>query len=60
MKNVPPKIMNLSASDILSLLRALINALSSTYNFCCIFVYGWYVLSGTVERVAAEERHVYL
>ena len=31
--------MNPSASDILSLLRALINALSSTYNFYCIFVY---------------------
>ena len=32
MKNFPPRIMNLSYSNILSLLRALIDALSSTYN----------------------------
>jgi len=39
----PPTIVNLSASDILSLLRASINALSSTYNitfavFLCMAV----------------------
>jgi len=32
MTNFPPRIMNLSASDILSLLRALVNELSSPYN----------------------------
>lgn len=61
MKNLPSRIMNLSASDILLLLRALINTLSTVYNIIvAVHCVCRYVSGGTVEHVATEERLAYL